>query len=138
MTKDKVRELISQFETMINTADENLAKNLISDDAIFYAPTSPEPLKGAKGYLSVVLMMRCAFSDIQWHLEDCVIEEDKIAVLWTCSGTNDGDFFGHPATGKKFKVRCMNFYYLKDDKFVNDIGNPDLLGILIQTGIVKL
>ena len=138
MTKEKARELIKQFEKMINTADEKLAEDLISEDAIFYAPTSPEPLKGAKGYLSVVLMMRSAFSNIQWHLEDCAIDENKIAVCWSCTGTNDGEFFGHPATGKNFKVRCMNFYYFKDDKFVNDIGNPDLLGILIQTGIVKL
>ena len=70
MTKEKIRELIAKFETMINSADEKLATELISDDAVFYAPTSPEPLKGAKGYLSVVYMMRSAFSNIQWHLED--------------------------------------------------------------------
>ena len=138
MTKEKILELIAKFETMINTANEKLAAELVSEDAIFYAPTSPEPLKGPKGYLSIVLMMRAAFSDIQWHLEECAIDDNKIAVIWTCTGTNDGDFFGHPATGKSFKVRCMNFYYFKDDKFINDIGNPDLLGILIQTGIVKL
>ena len=138
MTRDKARELIAQFETMINNADEKLAANLVSEDAIFYAPTSPEPLKGPKGYLSIVYMMRSAFSDIQWHLEDCAIDGEKIAVIWNCTGTNDGDFFGQPATGKKFKVHCMNFYYFKDDKFINDVGNPDLLGILIQTGIVKL
>jgi hypothetical protein len=44
---------------------------------------------------------------------------------------------GHPATGKSFKVRCMNFYELKEGKFISDIGNPDILGILIQTGILQ-
>lgn len=136
MTDIEIREKISLFETMINTADENLAAELVSEDAIFYAPTQPEPLKGPKGYLSIVYMMRSAFSDIQWHLEDCVIESEKIAVCWTCTGTNDGEFMGHPATGKPFKVRCMNFYYFKNDKFISDVGNPDLLGILIQTGII--
>lgn len=131
------RELIVKFETMINTADEALAAELIAEDAIFYAPTQPEPLKGPKGYLSIVHMMRSAFSDVQWLLEDCVIEHNKIAVCWTCTGTHDGNFMGHPATGKHFKVRCMNFYGLKDGKFVSDIGNPDILGILIQTGMVQ-
>ena len=131
------RKLIAKFETMINTADESLAAELIAEDAIFYAPTQPEPLKGPKGYLFIVQMMRSAFSDIQWHLADCVIEPNKIAVCWNCTGTHDGEFMGHPATGKTFKVRCMNFYGLKDGKFISDIGNPDILGILIQTGIIK-
>ena len=45
------RELIAKFETMINTADEALAAELIAEDAIFYAPTQPEPLKGRKATL---------------------------------------------------------------------------------------
>ena len=82
-------------------------------------------------------MMRSAFSDVQWHLEDCVVSPGKIAVCWSCTGTHDGNFMGHPATGKKFKVRCMNFYGLKDGKFVSDVGNPDILGILMQTGLLR-
>lgn len=131
------RELIAKFETMINTADESLATELVAEDAIFYAPTQPEPLKGPKGYLSIVHMMRSAFSDIQWHLKDCVVEANKIAVCWDCTGTHDGDFMGHPATGRPFKVRCMNFYGLKNGKIISDVGNPDILGILIQTGMIK-
>ena len=131
------RELIAKFETMINTADENLAAELIAEDAIFYAPTQPEPLKGPKGYLTIVYMMRSAFSDVQWHLEDCVVEQDKIAVCWTCTGTHNGNFMGHPATNKSFEVRCMNFYRLRNEKFTSDIGCPDILGILIQTGMIQ-
>ena len=131
------KDLIGKFETMINTADETLAVELIAEDAIFYAPTQPEPLKGPKGYLAIVNMMRSAFSNVQWHLEDCVIEQDKIAVCWACTGTHDGNFMGHPATNKSFKVRCMNFYGLRNDKFISDIGCPDILGILIQTGMIQ-
>ena len=137
MPSEKESLLISKFETMINTADEALAAELVAEDAIFYAPTSPEPLKGPKGYLSIVHMMRSAFSDVQWHLEDAVIGQDIIAVCWSCTGTHDGDFMGHAATGKSFKVRCMNFYRLKDGKFISDVGCPDILGILMQTGILR-
>ena len=128
--------MISRFETMINTADENLAEEIIAADAIFYAPTQPNPLTGPKVYLAIVHMMRNAFSDVQWHMEDYVAEADKIAVCWICTGTHNGDFMGHPATGKSFRVRCMNFYGLKDGKIISDIGCPDILGILMQTGIL--
>ena len=39
---------MKRFETMINTADSNIAKELIADDATFYTPASPTPLTAAK------------------------------------------------------------------------------------------
>jgi hypothetical protein len=56
---------MKHFETMINTADLNLAKELVADDAAFYTPASPTPLYGGEGYLSVVYWMRKSFSDVQ-------------------------------------------------------------------------
>ena len=60
--------LIKEFETMINTADKQLAEKLISKDAIFYTPISPKPLRGPEGYLSIVYWMLSGFSDVQWKL----------------------------------------------------------------------
>ena len=138
MNNSEEKQLLVAFETMINTADEALAEKLIAPDAIFYAPTQPEPLVGPKGYLAIVHMMRSAFSDVSWHMEDCVTEPGKIAVCWTCTGTHDGDFMGQAATGKKFKVRCMNFYQIKNSQFVSDTGCPDIFGILMQTGLMPV
>ena len=87
---ERNKELMKKFEIMINTADENLAKELVDDNAPFYTPASPEPLYGGKGYLSVVHWMREGFSDVQWHITDIVADEDKVAVKWNLTGTNDG------------------------------------------------
>ena len=42
------RQLIEQFLQFINTGDAAIGKPIISDDVIFYAPTSPQtqPLMG--------------------------------------------------------------------------------------------
>ena len=96
MNNSEEKQLLVEFETMINTADEALAEKLIAQDAIFYAPTQPEPLVGPKGYLTIVHMMRAAFSDVTWHLEDCVTEPGKIAVCWTCTLFAES---GRPAAG---------------------------------------
>jgi len=134
MTIKENKKLMKKFETMINAADEKLAEELIDENAMFYAPTHSEPLIGPKGYLEIVYMMRNSFSDVQWKIDEMIAEDDKIAVRYTCTGTHDGNFFGFDATGKKFKVRCMNFYYIKDGKFTDDIGNPDIMGIMKQIG----
>ena len=127
---------MKKFETMINTADEKLAKELILDDASFYTPASNEPLYGGKGYLSVVYWLRSGFSDVQWHIKDIVADVDKVSVLWELTATHDGEFFGLGATNKKIKTTVANFYYFNDEgKIVNDIAAEGMLGILRPLGL---
>ena len=132
---ERNKELMKKFEIMINTADENLAKELVDDNAPFYTPASPEPLYGGKGYLSVVHWMREGFSDVQWHITDIVADEDKVAVKWNLTGTNDGEFMGIKPTNKKISVCVMNFYYFnKEGKVTNDVAAEGMIGILRGIG----
>ena len=131
--------LIKEFETMINTADKQLAEKLISKDAIFYTPVSPEPLHGPEGYLSIVYWMRSGFSDVQWKLEETITENNKIAVRWSCTGTHDGAFMGVEPSSKKFKTEFMNFYYFNSkNQITNDIAAEGIIPILAQIGLIKL
>ncbi|MBQ8918997.1 MAG: ester cyclase [Acidaminococcaceae bacterium] len=132
------KELMKKFEQMINTADDELAAELVADDAPFYTPASPEPLYGGKGYLSVVHWMRQGFSDVQWKLNDMVADEEKVAAYWTLTGTHDGEFLGISPTGNKISVSVMNFYYFNaQGKITNDIAAEGMIGILRGIGAVK-
>jgi len=57
-------DFFKQFVQFINTADENLAQQLINPVAKFYVPGQPEPLQGPKGYLTIIAMMRNGFPDM--------------------------------------------------------------------------
>lgn len=135
---ERNKNLMKKFETMINTADESLADELISETASFYTPASPEPLYGGKGYLSVVHWMRTGFSDVQWNIEDRVADSEKVAVRWILTGTHDGEFLGLAPTGVKIKTTVMNFYYFNDEgKIINDIAAEGMIGILRPLGLCK-
>lgn len=135
---ERNREIMRRFETMINTADETLAEELVAADAPFYTPAAAEPLYGGKGYLAVVHWMRQGFSDVQWKLEEMVANDEKVAVLWTLTGTHDGDFLGQPASGTKIKTTVMNFYYINPEgKITNDIAAEGMIGILRPLGLSK-
>lgn len=130
------KEFFYKFLQFINTADENLAQQLISPVAIFHVPFQADPLQGPQGYLAIIGMMRSGFPDIQWSIEEMIAENDKIAIRFTMKGTHKGTFFGVPATEKPIEVRAMNFYRLYDGKIIEEVGQPDLLGLLTQIGAV--
>ena len=115
------RQLIEQFLQFINTGDAAIGKPIISDDVIFYAPTSPEPMKGFEGYMGVLAMMRGAMPDIQWKIEETISEGDKILVRYTMTGTQTQPLMGMPATGKKICVTAMNIYEFKDGKIIREV-----------------
>lgn len=134
----KLKNIMKKFENMINTADENLAKELIADDAMFYTPASPDPLKGSSGYLSIVHFMRSGFSNVQWNIKEIIEENNVVAVMWNLTGTHDGEFMGVKPTGNKLNTTVMNFYYFNDNgKVVNDIAAEGMIGILRTLGLSK-
>jgi steroid delta-isomerase-like uncharacterized protein len=130
-----------RFVEFINTANETLGNELIASSAIFHVPNQSEPMQGLAGYLAIIGMMRSGFPDIQWTLEETIVEEDKlgagdtrIAARFTMRGTHQGDFFGIPATGKSIAVQAVNFYRISSGKLVEERGQPDLLGLMQQIG----
>ena len=136
MTSEANKLTMQKFVEFINTASEALADELISTNAIFHVPGSPEPMRGPAGYLAIIGMMREGFPDIQWTLEEMVAERDKVAARFIMRGTHQGTFFGVPPTGKKITVQAMNIYRLSNGKFVEERGQPDMLGLLQQIGAV--
>lgn len=136
MTIETNKRIMHRFTEFINTASEELAAELISTNAVFYVPGRSEPMVGPAGYLAIMEMMRGGFPDIQWTLEEMIAEGERVAARFTMRGTHQGTFFGVPPTGKKIEVSAMNFYRLSGGQFVEEHGQPDLLGLLQQIGAV--
>ena len=136
---ERNREAMRRFEKCINTNDLALGEELISPSASFATPVSPNPLYGAKGYLSVVDFMRQSFPDVQWKLVNMVADETTVAVQWQCSGTFCGDtpFAGLKPNGKKFSTTVMNFYTFNEEgKIVGDVAATGIAGILQGIGVL--
>lgn len=136
MAAETNKLVMNRFLEFINTASEKLAQELISPSAVFHVPGRTEPMRGPAGYLAIIGMMRGSFPDIQWTLEEMVAEGDKIAARFTMRGTHRGTFFGVPPTGKTISVQAMNIYRLSGGQFVEEHGQPDMLGLLQQIGAV--
>ena len=133
MSIETIRVAMQRFTYFINSAESGMAKQLVAADAAFFVPGQPEPLRGPEGYTQILAMMRGGFSDIQWTLEETIVEGERVAARFTMRGTHDGIFFGVPATGKGIEVTAMNF---SEGKIVEEFGQPDLLSLLRQIGAI--
>ena len=127
---------LHRFTEFINSGDSNIGKEVISESAVFHVPFGGEPLKGLDGYLQILGMMRSAFPDIQWTLQETVCEGDKIVARFETRGTHQGSFLGFPASGNAICMTAINIYYFKDNKIVEERGQPDIFGLMVQIGAV--
>ncbi|EDU43234.1 SnoaL-domain-containing protein [Pyrenophora tritici-repentis] len=125
---------LARFIAFINTADPTLGAEVISESAIFHVPFGTSPLKGLDGYLQILGMMRAAFPDIQWTLQETICEGDKVVARFETKGTHDGSFMGVPPTGKAICMSAVNIYRFEEGKVVEERGLPDLFGVLVQIG----
>jgi steroid delta-isomerase-like uncharacterized protein len=130
------QSFIAQFVEFINTGNAELGRELVAPDARFYVPFQPEPLIGLDGYMVVLGMMRGGFSDIKWQVEDSAVQDGTVAIRFSMTGTHDGNFMGVPATGRAIRVQAMNFYHLADGKILEEYGQPDTMGLMMQIGAV--
>ena len=134
MSTESNKILLNRFRDFINTANPNIANELISADASFYVPGRPDPLKGPAGYLEIIAMMRGGFPDIQWTIEELISEGNSVAARFTMRGTHRGNFFGVPATGNKITAQALNIYHLSGGQIIEEYGQPDMLGLMQQIG----
>jgi steroid delta-isomerase-like uncharacterized protein len=122
------------WDEIMNKGDRDAIRELIAPDCVFTIPTLPEPFYGPDGYENLVHLLRTAFPDLLFKVEDALAEGDVVVDRWTATGTSRGPFNGRPATGKSFMIDGIGWYRLKDGQFVESRLNEDTIGLLTQIG----
>ena len=84
-----------------------------------------------------VPVLRAAFPDLHFTIEDMIAEGNKVVTRYTFSGTHQGEIMNVPATGKPVNINCIWIHRLADDRIVEgrDWGLVDMFGMLQQVGV---
>ncbi len=99
---------------------------------------APDLAQATRG---VITMMVTAFPDYLISITDQVAEEDKVATVWTISGTHLGEWMSPmgtiPPSGQRVTYTGTTTLLVTNGKIADVIGsNHDHLGILQQMGVV--
>lgn len=130
--KDVYRRVVAEVVNQghFDVVDEVFDPSYVDHGA---PPGLPPGLEGVK---AVFGMFRSGFSDVHFTIDDMIAQDDIVATLVHGEGTNDGPFMGMPPTGKHARWRSVGFFRVRDGKIVEHWGIPDLLGLLIQLGVI--
>jgi predicted ester cyclase len=127
MSTAENKALVRQyFESFHNQRQLDLGEQILGSELL--TPT-----------LGMSATMRTAFPDYQIVIDDQLAEEDKVATVWTVSGTHQGEWASPigpvPATGKAVTWTGTTTLRIAEGKISEVIGtNWDHLGILQQLG----
>ncbi|MCW1968866.1 MAG: ester cyclase [Anaerolineae bacterium] len=119
----------------ITNGDESVADAIIASD--FYDHTNPPGMReGIEGHKAVVRLFRHSFADMQWEIEDMLVDENKVIIRTRMHGTHTGEFFGVAATGKHVSVSGIHVLRIANGKIAEHWGNNDDLGMMRQLGAI--
>ncbi len=96
------------------------------------SPTVPSLNRGEQKQL--LQRFRMAFPDIQLTVEEVIAEDNRIAFRSTIRASHQGELLGIVPTGKNIAVGLVDIIHIKDGKFIEQWGGPDMLDLVQQLG----
>ena len=137
MSKEVNLATLGKFAEAVNTGNFDLFNEAVAPGCVDHDPAPGQAL-GPEGYRMFFSQMRTAFPDLNAAPEALVADDESIAFAYTLTGTHQGPLGGLPPTGRKVKIRGLQFSKFKDGKMVERWGSSDQLGLLTQLGVTQL
>ena len=121
----------------INKGDLNVLNEVFAPDVKDHDP-APDQGKGPEGFIQFFTEFRTSFPDLKIAVEQMVADEDRVAIAYTITGTQQGPFQGIPATGRKIKARGVQIAKFNSSGQITERwGSSDQAGIIQQIGVTK-
>jgi steroid delta-isomerase-like uncharacterized protein len=129
------KAIIGRLAELWNMGNLAIADEIFSSDFVNHDPNDPEVtnLESYKGYVAAI---RTGFPDFHVATENLIGEGDEVAACWIITATHQGELAGIPATGIETTWTGMTIWRFADGKIVEDWWTKDMLGLLIQLGVI--
>src|SRR5215216_3859474 len=123
------------FEQILNGGNFSVAEKVLASGFIFRNP--PIVTHGINEFTTAIATVRAGFPDLHFTIHDEIAEADKVVIRWTVTGTQRGDFLGHPASGKTIDVTGINIFRIAGERVQEIWVNMDRLGEAVQLGWIE-
>ena len=123
------------FDEVLSAGNLQVIEELISPHYASHYPAGYELGGGPEDVRQIVVGVRKAFPDVHFTVDDLIAEGEKVVCRWTFQGTQEGDFMGIPASGRKAAVMGIAVYRVVNEQIVEAWFTWDALGLMRQLGV---
>ena len=135
MSAEHSKLVMQRIYDAINTGNLERVDEVLAVDVIEHSPL-PGTDPGLEGFKQSIKILRTAFPDLHFTIDDMIAEGDLLAARYTMRGTYQGEFMGIPPTGKQVTFSSMEMNRIIDGKVAEHWFVADMLGLLQQLGAV--
>ena len=127
--------LVKRMYEAWEKGDFEAFKEWVAPQYLWYVPSiNKEPLSREET-IEFGKMLRKAFPDFSYSIEELMAVEDRVISLFIFKGTHEGEFQGIPATGNKIEFSGVMITRIESGKIVEDKEELDQLGLMMQLGM---
>ena len=124
---EKLKPQLEKYIEYWNTGEFMGIEETLHPDFEMRMTPEFESEKGIDTFKENIIKWRTAYPDFHIDIKEWVFDSDKVAGLWTISGTNTGSGT-HPPTGKHIEVTGMSIIHFKEGKIRDEwIASNNLL-----------
>jgi steroid delta-isomerase-like uncharacterized protein len=123
------------IDDCFNQGKLNMVADAIAANCRFHDPVFPSQAPGVESAQKHIGMIRSAFPDLKYTIDDTIAERNEVVIHWTVKGTHKAPFLGIPATNRKASVVGTSIYKLEGSKIVEIWSNWNLMSLMEQLGI---
>ena len=117
---------------LFNAGRLELVEALFADDFVDHA-LPPEVPPTREGFKSMIPVLRQAFPDLEYTIEDQIAEGDKVAQRLMGRGTLKGEFMGLKPTGRTAVWQEMHWHrFGADGRLAEHWDTTDSMAMLMQ------
>jgi steroid delta-isomerase-like uncharacterized protein len=135
-TPEQKRARIQQyFNEMVIPRNIDRMPHFLGDNVLDHsaAPGMPSGVEGARMFLN---MNYASFPWSNYDIQHMIVDGDLVTVVFTIEGEHSGaPFFGVPASGKRFKVQCIEIERIPNEHFIEHWGGMDFMQLSAQLGL---
>ncbi|MDE2377137.1 ester cyclase [Bradyrhizobium sp.] len=119
MTRQGTQALIVHLHDIWSTGDTGSIREVYAENFVAHMPKgwgAAPSRDGHDGIRRAIERLRAGFPDWCEHIDDMVIDEDKVAVRYHSTGTHLGAFAGLTASGRRVEVDELSIFRIEDGR----------------------
>jgi steroid delta-isomerase-like uncharacterized protein len=135
-TEESRAIVLGGFEELWLDRKPEMADKWFTPDLSFQTTIRPEPFRGPEGFREFYGQISGGFPDYDIKLDEVVAEGGKVVLRFTFSGTNTGDYFGIPSTGKPVTMRFIEIFTVRNGQIADIWHVANVLDVMQQLGFL--